>query len=129
MNIVDLKNSRRNIIGYDGIRGVKLNLMVDCSAYMMIINKTIQSQLELPFIEKRKVQLAGSGVEKYDVEGPITIKFANRKAVCIAFVLQGDNKPLLGAIPMEEMDVVIHPLRQELIVNPEHPNYTVLKMK
>jgi hypothetical protein len=30
---------------------------------------------------------------------------------------------------MEEMDVLIHPLRQELIVNPEHPHYAVLKMK
>ncbi len=30
---------------------------------------------------------------------------------------------------MEEMDVIIHPQHQELIVNPEHPNYAVLKMK
>jgi hypothetical protein len=29
----------------------------------------------------------------------------------------------------KEMDVLIHPLRQELIVSPEHPNYAVLKMK
>lgn len=30
---------------------------------------------------------------------------------------------------MEEMDVLIHPLRQELIVNPQHPYYAQLKMK
>ncbi len=61
--------------------------------------------------------------------GPVTVLFANRKAVCNAFVLPGDSEPLLGAIPMEEMDVMIHPQRQELIVNPAHPNYAVLKMK
>ncbi len=44
-------------------------------------------------------------------------------------MLPGDSEPLLGAIPMEEMDVLIHPQRQELVVNPEHPNYAVLKMK
>ncbi len=44
-------------------------------------------------------------------------------------VLPGDSEPLLGAIPLEEMDVLIHPLRQELIVNPEHPDMAVLKMK
>jgi hypothetical protein len=49
--------------------------------------------------------------------------------VCNAFVLHGDGEPLLGSIPMGEMDVLIHPQRQELIVNPEHPNYAVLKMK
>ena len=44
-------------------------------------------------------------------------------------VLPGDSEPLLGAIPLEEMDVLIDPLRQELIVNPEHPDMAVLKMK
>ncbi len=73
--------------------------------------------------------MAESSVVEYDVVGPIHVHFANRKATCNAFVLPGDSEPLLGAIPMEEMDVLIHPLRQELIVNPEHPNYAVLKMK
>jgi clan AA aspartic protease len=104
-------------------------MLADSGAYMMAINETIQSQLELPFIEKRKVQLADSRVVEYDVVGPVNVKFKNRKAICSAFVLPGDNEPLLGAIPMEEMDVLIHPMRQELIVNPEHPNYAVLKMK
>ncbi len=63
------------------------------------------------------------------VVGPIQVKFANRKETCNSFVLPGDSEPLLGAIPMEEMDVLIHPQRQELVVNPEHPNYAVLKMK
>ena len=95
----------------------------------MAINETIQSQLELPFVEKRKVQIADNSVAEYNVVGPLYIRFSNRKATCNAFVLPGDSEPLLGAIPMEEMDVLIHPLRQELIVNPEHPNYAVLKMK
>lgn len=60
---------------------------------------------------------------------PGIIKFNNRKAVCSAFVLPVDSKSLLGAIPIEEMNVLIHPLQQQLIVNTEHPNYAVLKMK
>jgi hypothetical protein len=68
-------------------------------------------------------------VVEYDVVGPIEVRFKNRDTVCNALVLPGDSEPLLGAIPMEEMDVLIHPLRQELIVNPEHPNYAQLKMK
>lgn len=129
INPFDLENARRHIIGEEEIRRIHLNLLVDNGAYMMAINETIQAQLELPFVEKRKVQVADSRVVEYDVVGPVNIKFANRKATCNAFVLPGDSEPLLGAIPMEEMDVLIHPLRQELIVNPEHPNYAVLKMK
>ncbi len=129
INAVDYENAKRHIIGEDEIRSIKLNVLVDSGAYMMAINETIQSQLELPFVEKRKVQIEDSSVAEYDVVGPVYIRFANRKATCNAFVLPGDSEPLLGAIPMEEMDVLIHPLRQELIVNPEHPNYAVLKMK
>jgi hypothetical protein len=46
-----------------------------------------------------------------------------------AVVLPGDAEPLLGVIPPEEMDVLIRPNTRELIVNPKHPYYAVLKMK
>jgi len=63
------------------------------------------------------------------VVGPIMVKFKNRTATCSALVLAGNSEPLLGAIPLEEMDVLIHPQRQELIVNPEHPYYAQLNLK
>lgn len=129
INEDDRALARRHVIGEEEVRRVKLNMLVDSGAYMMAINETIQSQLELPLLEKRKVQLASGQVVEYDVVGPIDVRFANRRALCSAFVLPGDSEPLLGAIPMEEMDVLIHPRRQELVVNPEHPNYAVLKMK
>jgi clan AA aspartic protease len=129
INEDDRALARRNIIGKEEIKSIRLNMLVDSGAYLMAINETIQSQLELPLVDKRKVQMADNRVVEYDVVGPIFVKFANRTAACNAFVLPGDSEPLLGAIPIGEMDVLIHPKRQELIVNPEHPNYAVLKMK
>ena len=129
INAVDLENARRHIIGEDEVKRMRLNMLADSGAYMMAINETIQEQLDLPFVEKRKAQMASGAVIEYEVVGPVRVHFANRTAICNAFVLPGDSEPLLGAIPMEEMDVLIHPLRQELIVNPEHPNYAQLKMK
>lgn len=129
INSEDLTMVRRNLIGAEEIRRMRLSMLVDSGAYMMAINETIQSQLEFPFIEKRKVQLASGQVVEYDVVGPIDVRFSNRRAVCSAFVLPGDSESLLGAIPMEEMDVLVHPKRQELVVNPQHPYYAVLKMK
>lgn len=129
INADDIALAKRNIIGEDEIKRIRLNMLVNSGAYMMAINETIQQQLDLPFVEKRKVQLASGEVTEYDVAGPVRVHFANRTAICHAFVLPGDTEPLLGVIPMEEMDVLIHPQRQELIVNPEHPNYAQLKMK
>ena len=59
----------------------------------------------------------------------IEVKFKNRRCSIDAIVLPGDNEPLPGAIPMEDMDILIHPLRQELIVNPDHPYFAQMKMK
>jgi len=129
INAEDIGLARRHIIGEEEIKSVRISMMVDSGAYMLAINEDIQSQLNLPFIETRKAVMANGSIEEYDVVGPIKVKFQNRTATCNAFVLQGSNEPLLGAIPMEEMDVLIHPLQNELIVNPEHPYYAVLKMK
>jgi clan AA aspartic protease len=125
----DIEMAKRHIIGEEEIKKMTIKMMVDSGAYMMAINETIQEQLDLSFIEKRKAVLADGSVQEYDVVGPIYVKFANRTAICSAMVLKGDSEPLLGAIPMEEMDVLIHPRRQELVVNPEHPYYAQLSLK
>jgi hypothetical protein len=129
INSTDLEMARRHIIGDEEVKRVRLRMLADSGAYMMAINENIQAQLDLPFVEKRKAVMANGVVQEFDVVGPVIVKFANRTGVCNAFVLEGDGEPLLGSIPMEELDVLIHPKRQELIVNPEHPDYAVLYMK
>lgn len=52
--------------------------------------------------------MADGSVVKHDVMGPIIVKFANLTATSCATALQGDNYPLVAAIPMEEMDVIIY---------------------
>jgi hypothetical protein len=41
-----------------------------------------------------------------DVVGPIDLRFNNRRCTTSAVVLTGENEPILGAIPIEDMDVV-----------------------
>ena len=129
INAEDLGLARKYIISDKEVKKLQLNILVDTGSYNLCINETIQSQLDLPFLEKRKGQLADGSIHEYDLVGPIVLKFKNRQTVCNALVLSGDNEPLLGAIPLEDMDVLIHPLRQELIVNPDHPYYAQMKIK
>ncbi len=129
VNGEDLILAKRHFIGEDEVKEMTVRMLADSGSYMMAINETIQEQLGLSVIEKRKAQLADGSVSEYDVVGPIEVKFKNRRCSVDAMVLPGDNEPLLGAIPMEDMDILIHPQRQELIVNPEHPYFVQLKMK
>ncbi|MDI9365360.1 MAG: retroviral-like aspartic protease family protein [Flavobacterium sp.] len=129
INGEDLILAKRNIIGEEEIKEMTVSMLADSGAYMMAINENIQEQLQLPFIQKRKAQMANGSIEEYDVVGPLEVRFKNRRCMVDAMVLRGDNEPLLGAIPMEDMDVLIHPLRQELIVHPDHPYFAQMKMK
>lgn len=129
INSDDLGLARRSIIGEEEVKRLNVKMLVDTGAYNLCINESIQAQLNLPYIEKRKAQMANGNIEEFDVVGPVVVKFKNRRTVCNALVLSGNNEPLLGAIPLEDLDVVIHPLRQELLVNPEHPYFAQMKLK
>ena len=125
----DLALVRRKIMGEDEIKRMRVKMLVDTGNIYMCINENIQEQLQLPVVEQRKGQLANGHIVEYDVVGPIEVKFKNRRCSVNAMVLPGDNEPLLGAIPLEDMDVLIHPQRQELIVNPDHPYFAQMKLK
>jgi len=94
---------------------------------MMSIPEHIKVQLDLDIVDYREAELANGKVEKLPVAGPIEIVFKNRRAVINAFVT--GNEVLLGAIPMEELDVIIDPKKQTLDVNPENPNMPKMKLK
>lgn len=52
--------------------------------------------------------------------GPIHLKYANRQCLTGAMVI--GEEVLLGAIPIEDMDLIIHPAQLKLMPNPENPN-------
>lgn len=59
--------------------------------------------------------------------GPIETRFKNRVAYVGAIVI-GDEV-LLGAIPMEDMDLVVLPQQRQVDVNPLNPNFAAALAK
>ncbi len=129
INGEDITLAKNNIIGEEEIKRIKVNALVDSGSYMLCINQNIQEQLQLPVAEKRTGQLANGTIVECDVVSHVELRFRNRRTMCNAMVLPGDSEVLLGAIPLEDMDVLIHPQRQELIVNPDHPYFAQMKLK
>jgi clan AA aspartic protease len=125
----DLSLTRRNLMDKDEVRRMTVSMLVESGAYNLCINEVIQEQMEFPLVEKRKAQMANGSIEEFDVVGNVEVRFKNRATTCRAMVLPGDSEPLFGAINMEDMDLIIHPLRQELLVNPEHPYFAQMSLK
>jgi predicted aspartyl protease len=85
--------------------------------------------LGLSKVDTQMIELADGSYQTKDVVGPIEIRFENRRANVDAIVLSGDSEVLLGAIPMEDLDVTVNPKEQKLIVNPSSPYIAKKKMK
>ncbi|MBK8563531.1 MAG: clan AA aspartic protease [Saprospiraceae bacterium] len=125
----DLIDVRRKRIEPGMVRSMNLDILVDSGAIMLAINETIKAQLGLETTGTDFAQLADGSTMELDMVGPIEVNFENRQALVEAFVLPGESEPLLGAIPMEAMDVLIDMSRQRLVVNPSHPNRPQFSMK
>jgi clan AA aspartic protease len=121
VNPMDLVSVDAGLLPEDKVRKMNITALVDTGAYMLCINETIQAQLGLRHMSYENVELADGSVVKAEVVGPVVINFKNRNTACRAIVLPGKAEPLLGVIPMEDMDVVLVPLKQTIDVNPEHP--------
>jgi clan AA aspartic protease len=120
-SVDDLVLHRRGFIDKDSIKQVSVRSLVDTGAYMLTINDDVKNQLDLPVIERQFVTLADETQLEVDVVGPVEVRFENRRTTCDAVVLPTARDVLLGSIPMEDMDVLVHPKEQKLVVNPKHP--------
>jgi clan AA aspartic protease len=101
-------------------QSVETTCLVDSGATYLCIPPHIALQLGLSELQKREVTLADGSVKLVPYAGPIKVEFENRLCFVGAMVL-GDQC-LLGAIPMEDMDLILHPKLFKLSVNPASPN-------
>jgi clan AA aspartic protease len=94
--------------------------LADSGSVHLCIPEHIRIQLELEEIDNKEATLADGSRRLVPYVGPIEIRFKNRIGFAGALVM-GDQV-LLGAIPMEDMDLLIMPKTRSLDVNPDSPN-------
>src|SRR3989338_1843830 len=95
--------------------------LVDSGSVFLTVPEHVAIQLgfDLQETSTREVVLADGSRRSVPMIGPLRVRFADRYCDLSALVL-GDA-PLFGAVPMEMMDLVLHPAKQTLIVNPDSP--------
>lgn len=128
INGIDLVDANRSRIDIEEVKRITISALVDTGSIMLAINENIQEYLQLPVVETKRMQLADGQVISCNIVSPVELRFKNRATTCRALVLPGNAEPLLGAIPLEDMDVLIHPQRQELIVNPDYPDMAHVRL-
>ena len=112
---VTLKNPRQ-----PNLAPIEVDALADSGSVHVCIPEHIRIQLQLDESDKKEVILADGSRKLVPYVGPLELHFANRIGFAGALVM-GDQV-LLGAIPMEDMDLVIIPSTRSLEVNPKSPN-------
>jgi clan AA aspartic protease len=112
---IELANAKNG-----SLKSMTVRALVDTGAMTLCIPEHIAVQLQLPEIEKREVTTADERSHVVSYVGPVQIKFANR--TCFTGALVIGESVLMGAVPMEDMDLVISPSGQTVTVNPKSPN-------
>jgi len=103
------------------LRPLTVKAMVDTGAMMLCIPQHVAAQLQLEEGDQREATLADGSVQLVPYVGPITIVFEGRR--CYGGALVMGDEVLLGAVPMEDMDILVSPAHRKVIVNPASPNF------
>lgn len=106
--------------GKPDVEELTVNAVVDSGAIDLVIPERVASLLQLTDLQCREVRLADGSLRKFRYVGPVLVRAQGRD--CMTAALAMGDKVLLGAIPMEAMDMIVHPRFQRLVPDPEHPD-------
>jgi clan AA aspartic protease len=119
-NSADLAKVRDGSIPDKEARSLALTALVDTGASTLVINEDVCQKLGLSILETRIATLAGKIKTECKITEPVDICWKDRSVSCNALVLP-EGEPLLGVIPLEFMDLIVDPARNELI--PAHGDH------
>lgn len=99
---------------------MSVSALADTGALHLCIPEHVALQLQLEEQDKREVTIADGTNHLVSYVGPLIVRYANRTCFTGAMVLGEEIR--LGAIPMEDMDLVVRPATCDVVPNPLNPN-------
>ena len=113
-NIVDRGLASRGYIKEDQVRALTLEAMPDTGAWTLVINEEVRQKLGLAVEGISDSTLADGKTDKYGITEGVKIRWKDRSTVLPAVVVPEGKDILLGALPLEAMDLIVDPVRNQL---------------
>lgn len=102
--------------------------LVDSGAAELALPMEIIERLKLEEVGEVEVYTADGGTHDYRVFGIVDLTLQGRSCQVRAIELSHGTEPLLGAVPLEEMDWHISPQEKKLVPNPKSPEKPLLPL-
>ena len=114
-NLNDVLYAKGGYISENEIREKTVQAIVDTGAMNLVINEELREELGLEKTGTQRVTYGNNTKDIVKVVGPVEICWKDRSFPCQALVTSENGPVLLGVIPLEAMDLIVDPVRQELV--------------
>jgi clan AA aspartic protease len=125
-NSYDEENVGRGHLRPDQVHAAEIDALVDTGATMLVLPSDVISRLGLLIAGYRKVRYADGRTAEVPWVSGVGITILGRDTVTNALVGAAGTTPLIGQIPLEELDLLVDPKSRELRVNPASPDAPLL---
>jgi predicted aspartyl protease len=99
---------------------MEVDALVDTVSQYLCLPASLVEELGLEANTRRTVTTAAGSSHNCRYIGPIKVRSQDRE--CYVGALELGDEVLLGAIPREDMDLVVNPHRQTISANPKNPD-------
>ncbi len=107
---------------------VECRATVDSGAIELALPAELVERLRLEELGEIQATTADGGRHKYRIFGIIELEVQGRICQVRVIELPHGSEPLLGAVPLEEMDWHISPAQKKLVPNPESPDQPLVPL-
>ena len=114
-NVFDRGLADHGYIKDTEVRTLKVEAMPDTGAWTLVINEEVREKLGLEIENEVRSTLADGTVGKYPLTKPVKIQWKNRVTFQSAVVIPNGKRVLLGALPLEGLDLIVDPVQQILV--------------
>ena len=114
-NAVDVGNVKRGYITDAEVRSLTVEALADTGAWTLVINEDTCQKLGLELRGPEPGVLANGSTIVYQITDGVEVHWKDRHTICPALVVPGADEILFGALPMEGMDLIVHPRKEEVV--------------
>jgi clan AA aspartic protease len=107
---------------------VTCQVVIDSGAVELALPSELVEELRLAELDQVNVYTADGGQHRYRVMGIAEVEVQGRRCHVRVIELPRGAKPLLGAVPLDEMDWHISPTSKKLVPNPSSPTGPLLPL-
>ena len=128
-NALEQEMAKRGLFEVDDVAKLELEMLVDTGTVLILLPQEVIEKLRLPEGEKTVVVFADDRKTELTSYHGLMVRIGERTGYFECLAGPPNCEGLIGQIVLERLDLIIDPLKRQLLPRPESPFLPLVKMK